>query len=388
MAKVIYLSFNSITEPLVHSQVLSYLQGLQSYKWQFILLTAEGFMTKHQVAQYQKQMKGLGIEWHAVFKTRLGTIAQIYRMYKLASVFIKNNQIALIHARSYFSGTVAYLLHKKTRLPYIYDIRGFWVDEKVYKGRLQQGSVLFRVLKYVDSKIYKSSSGIVSLTSMAVTDIKKFAIWDKVSLPAISVIPTCVNTDKFKSIENEGLNFIYLGSVGQGYMGDVIFKLFHLLQKHYQQHKITLISRSDKELIKKLATINKVDLNRIEHLQLTHDQVPMQLGRGHVGLSFIQNHFSKRASCATKIGEYLSCGMPVLCNSGIGDMDVVLTTNVSVICDEFSEQSLLQAIEDIVNLSNINETSGACVELSKHYFSLKKGIKNYHKLYNTVITEY
>lgn len=385
MNKVLYISFNSISEPLVESQVLSYLQGLQKYGWCFVLMTSEKPMAKQEVLDIQHKMKNLGICWIPVFKGRLSTIGQIYSMVKSAKTIIKDAKIGLVHARSYFSGVVAYLINKITNIPYIYDIRGFWVDEKVYKGRLKPNSMMYKLLKKLDSAIYVNAKAIVSLTSKGMEVIEKFMVWDANKQPTIAVIPTCVDNSKFKKIKTPSKSIVYLGSIGQGYMGNVIFKVFSLVQKHYPDYEIILISRSEDKLIKELAHENNVKLAKLNHLRLNHNQVAGELGRCQIGLSFIQPHFSKEASCATKIGEYLSCGIPVLTNAGIGDMDKVLNDKISVICNDFKEKELLNAIQRIIELSSQETTSNECIKLAASYFSLQTGVDKYNLLYQNIM---
>lgn len=381
MTKVVYLSFNSITEPLVKSQVLSYLQILMNKGYDFILLTAEEQGLRLKEKKYYSKLKSIGIIWIPIYKGKLGLLGQIFNMKRELN---KLSEVALVHARSYFSGVVAYLVFRSEKIPYIYDIRGFWVDEKVYKGRLKAGSMVYKLLKWIDKKIYLKAAGIVSLTKKAKNIISDFKIFDN-NKPLVTVIPTCVNIENFKPLGKPKENVVYLGSVGQGYMGSVIFKIFSLIQKHYPSVKITLISLSQETLINKLAQENSVELSKIEYLSLNHEQVAQVLGKCTFGLSFIKPHYSKKASCATKTGEYLACGMPVLCNSGIGDMDEILSSNVSVFCDNYSNESLLEAVKGILTLASKKSVKEVCQDFSRSYFSLFKGVDKYNNLYKKIL---
>ncbi len=383
MADILYICFNSIYEPLVHSQVLAYMEGLQQKGWRFTLFTAESKMTKSEIDEMSASLRDKDINWCPIFKGRFKVLGQIRQMVNLACQWHKEEKFSLVHARSFYSALAARWVSNKIKIPYIYDIRGFWVDEKVYKGKLRQNSFLYKFLKKLDAKNYNQASGIVSLTQKAVAIIINDCFKNGVKLP-IAVIPTCVDTTVFKSHQNKIKSFVYLGSVGDGYMGDVIFKVFSIVQRNYPNYKIILISRSQKKLVEKLAQNNKVDLSKISHLRLNHQQVPKELGQCTIGLSFIQPHHSKKASCATKIGEYMACGMPVLCNSGVGDMDEILSAEVAVLCDDYSPELLVNAIDDIISLSHKRQTVKLCQSLAGKYFSLKHGIQHYDKLYTKV----
>ena len=56
-----------------------------------------------------------------------------------------------------------------------------------------------------------------------------------------------------------------------------------------------------------------------------------------LGIFFIKPVYSKIASCATKLGEFLSCGVPCITNRGIGDHNEILTNSrTGIVLNDFS----------------------------------------------------
>ena len=53
----------------------------------------------------------------------------IFRVIKVLIILAKN-KISIIHARSYISGFICYIL-SFFKFTFIFDIRGFWIDERV-----------------------------------------------------------------------------------------------------------------------------------------------------------------------------------------------------------------------------------------------------------------
>lgn len=389
MVKVVYICWNSISEPLVDSQVLSYLKELTKKGFEFTLVTVEGKSVKASESDYFKNTDSFGINWQPVYKSSFGSLFTIFNVARMVKRLCKIDTVQLIHSRSFFSTYVAYLVKKQIGIPYIYDIRGFWVDEKVFKGTLKQGGLLFKYLKKLDLKLYNKADGIVSLTQSAKSIIKdQYLQLSKNSTP-IEVIPTCVNHELFHYEESDksSINLVYLGSIGNGYLGEVIFKIFAIAQDNFPELNIILISRSSEKLMAELSFKFGLDLNNITHLRLNHSEVPKALCQSGIGLSFIEPHFSKKASCATKIGEYLASGMPVLCNKGIGDMDEVLSeANVATFCDQYDNESLKIALKNAIEKFKENGIQDRCVKLAQNYFSLQNGVQRYESLYTTIVS--
>ena len=112
--------------------------------------------------------------------------------------------------------------------------------------------------------------------------------------------------------------------------------------------------------------------------------LPYLLSLAKAGLFFIKPVFSKKASSPTKQGEFMSMGLPVICNSGVGDTDFVIDKYQSgVLVDEFNELAYHQAIHQLNKqaFNSVQEIRKGAID----YFSLEKGIDTYLKVYNSLI---
>ena len=84
----------------------------------------------------------------------------------------------------------------------------------------------------------------------------------------------------------------------------------------------------------------------------------------------------------TKLGEIMSMGLPVVCNSGIGDVDeIVRTMNAGIVIDVLDTEHFDVAARQLLNtaFSKTDITAAA-----NTYFSLKKGVVSYRKIYETL----
>jgi len=102
----------------------------------------------------------------------------------------------------------------------------------------------------------------------------------------------------------------------------------------------------------------------------------------NVGVFIIKPLYSKIASMPTKLGEFLGCGVPCLCNSGVGDMPEIVNNNkVGVVLKNFSKEEKIKSIDSLFDLILDPNTKYRCRETALRYFSLDEGVKKYNEIY-------
>jgi len=117
---------------------------------------------------------------------------------------------------------------------------------------------------------------------------------------------------------------------------------------------------------------------------VTPGELPKYLSAADVAISFIKACYSKLSSSPTKIGEYLACGLPIIANRGVGDVDAVMEDNgVGVLLDSFSEEAFLDAIEKARDLSG---AADKCRETARREFDLMSvGGNRYRRIYSRLL---
>src|SRR5581483_635896 len=100
-------------------------------------------------------------------------------------------------------------------------------------------------------------------------------------------------------------------------------------------------------------------------------------------LSFIRPCLSKQASSPTKIAEYLAAGIPVVTNTGIGDLDqLVNSERVGVAVSEFSDEGYRRAARELVALLEDPGVRDRCTAAAHKYFDLEQvGWARYRAVY-------
>jgi glycosyltransferase involved in cell wall biosynthesis len=118
----------------------------------------------------------------------------------------------------------------------------------------------------------------------------------------------------------------------------------------------------------------------------TPDEVPEEIRSFDLGLCFIRPHFSKLASCPTKVGEYLAAGVPVVANSGIGDLDDLLShENVGIVLDDLMRATMVASMPLLRERLSRKDLTAACRRVAEAHFSIGHGIAAYDGLYRKIL---
>lgn len=391
---VLYISYNGIDEPLVHSQVLAYLQGLSSRGYRFSLLTFErSAASAAAVAATRERLAAQGIHWYGVTAHRgwgtLSPLQDVRAGLAIARRLLQARPARLIHARSFIPALIAWRLARHG-MPFLNDLRGFWVDEKVYRGRLRENGLIYRLAKQLEARVLRASDAIVSLSDRGAQALQDFAAWRGGPLPPLVTIPTCVDTARFSVTDTRPRTpprlFGYVGSLSTEYLPECIIGYFVAARRHFPDSRLRLVSRSNAAPLRALAAQQGLPPGSVDIVALPPEQVPAAVARFDVALSFIRPHFSKLASCPTKVGEYLAAGVPVIGNAGIGDMDALLGDGrIGFLLRDFAPDTLEESFRHLHLLWNELGLAARCRDAALTQFSLSEGVNRYDAIYRLLL---
>lgn len=389
---ILYISYDGISEPLGQSQVLSYLEKL-AVDWRIYLISYEkssDLANDTQMSLLRDRCSRAGIFWKPLryHKTPslLATAFDIVVGCMLGWSIVRKHNVQIVHARSYVAAMIALVLKHTKGVRFLFDMRGFWVDERVDGGLWRANGLAFRLGKKIEEIYLKQADHIISLTYAAVKELKKSP-----SLIAphcqISVIPTCVDLQRFSLRDPEmrrSKKFIlgYIGSVGTWYSFDHVLTSFNLLLKQKPESTLLIINRNDHQAIRACLQSYGVAPQSVELIQSTHDDMPRHIARMNAGIFFIKPTFSKRASSPTRLAEYLACGVPFLTNGGVGDVETLLSNfKVGVLVPSFESAGLRTAVGQLVSLAEAPAIHSVCRQVAESDFSLVNGAVRYQQAY-------
>jgi len=390
---ILYISYDGILEPLGSSQIIPYLKGLskKGVKYSILSYEKQADLSRYDdVLKLEKELASHGIKWERLRYHKsppvISTFFDVVYGCLISFWLIKKNGIKIVHARSYVASLIAVILKKVCKNKFIFDMRGFWADERVEGGIWKKESLLYRTAKYFEEKFLCNCDSVVSLTNAGKAEIENLSFFNK-RTTGITVIPTCVDLRKFKLKDEiptnknreEKFTLIYTGSVSTWYMPYEMFEFFEILQKVINNSYFLILTREDKFL----KTILQKSGNNISIFNAGHNMVPQYLHTADTGIAFYKPGYSRKACCPTKFGEYLACGLPVIINSGIGDCDdIILKERVGVVINDFSQEEYESAIKELMQLLDEGDVlKKRCRETAEKYFSLEMGIERYWEIY-------
>lgn len=399
LARVLYVSYDGLLEPIGQSQILPYLEGLSQQGVMFTLLSFEkpGDMAvgSETLARTRARLAAAGIQWFPLrYHKRpalLSTLYDIARGVVWGLRLARRHGAQLLHVRSYVPAFMALPARWLLRCPLLFDIRGFWVDERVEGGIWRRGLV-FRVAKYFERFLYQNAGAVVSLTAAGKAAVERMPAVTAQGIPVL-VIPTCVDTDRFfprapdkALMEQLGFAgkvvFAYIGSVGTWYALDETVDFFRVVTQEIENAAFLFVVRGQKEAVcAQVARCGIEDVSRVVS-EVPHEQVPKWLSIATVGTAFIRPTPSKAASFPTKIGEYLASGLPVVVSGGIGDCDrIVEGERVGVSVREFTVPEYQRAARLLRELLRDEGLPDRCRRTALTHLSLAVGVQRYYSVY-------
>ncbi|TAG94195.1 MAG: glycosyltransferase, partial [Bacteroidetes bacterium] len=339
----------------------------------------------------QKITTEANIDWQYIFYTKkppiFSTLYDINQLKKKAKKICKEKNIKILHCRSYISALIGLEFQKKLGTKFIFDMRGFWADERVDGGLWNLKNPLFKIVynffKKKEKQFIQNADYIISLTHNAKQEIES---WNLIKTDKIQVIPCCVDIDvfdyqHFTNIDkNKNFTISYLGSLGTWYMLPEMIALFRYIKKKYENALFLLITPDSPALI--YAEVEKNGLNKNDFIIqfAERKQVPELLATSHLNLFFVKPAYSKKASSPTKMGEVLASGLPIIANTKVGDNEYLFEKyNCGVLIDSFSEKEYENITHQIEKLLTIPKEN--LKNIAEDYFSLEKGIQKYAKVY-------
>lgn len=386
--KILYISYDGVLDPLGQSQVLEYIY-VNSNKYNFYLVSfekSENLINTNNVIKLKNKLLNHGIKWTYLKYQKKSNVLKIFFSFIKALLIIVNiyhTGFKIIHIRSYIPGIIIYPLLLITRLKLIFDIRGFLPDEKIDRLNWKKNSLKIFFLRYFEKYLIKRSSKVITLTKES-----KHILKNNYNLNNYNIIdiPTCVNIKKFKYKnikQNRNLSFCFIGSVNFAYDFNKIINLCKVIYNTRSNIKFDfyLDDKNNflKNLLKKNNLYKKVNIKYVES-----NKIPSILIEYDYGICILKQNKSVKASFPTKIGEYLSCGLPIICNNFNKDITLMIKKNkLGIVLDNNFESKILKYIDNYHHENN----GKICRDYAEKFLSLEFGSKKYSKLYNEVFNQ-
>lgn len=392
--RILYVSYNGATEPLVQSQVLAYLEGLQRFGHWFKLLTFEkreaALANPAALGRVARQLRALHIQWLPLpYHKRPSLPATLLdALWGTAQAWWLGRSwpFDVAHARSYVPALVGLGLQRLSGVALLFDMRGLMADEFVEGGLWPRGGLKHGLAKWAERHLLAAADEIVVLTE----NIRDYLATLPYVRAPITVIPCCVDLQRFSPSPRVGSGgaqeapcLIYAGSVGTWYLLSEMLRFYRVAREALPGLRFRLLTAAaEHERVRAAARYEGLEEGAIDVGEVPYEQVPGELAQASAGISFRKATFSQRASSPVKIGEYLAAGLPVVANAGVGDTERLLEGNgVGVVVRAFDGQALRSAAGRLAALLGDRETPARCRAIAERELSLELGVQRYQEVY-------
>lgn len=401
---VLYISYDGMTDNLGQSQVLPYVVGLANKGYDFTLVS---FEKPDRYKTYKDEIETIcvtnGIKWVPLKFTAsppiISKIKDLFILKRTVKKLYKLHSFKMVHCRSYVSAGMGLWLKQKYGVKFLFDIRGFWVDERVDGGIWNLKNPFYKILyhyyKRREVEFFNYADHIVTLTKASIPYLNEH---QNVNENKISIIPCATDFNLFKiatinerqqtrsalGISSHNLVISYLGSLGTWYLLDKMLLFFEQLQNKYPNSVFLFITPESPEIIiNQLKELGLPSNNFIFH-KARRAEVSQILSASDISLYFIKQCFSKISSSPTKLGEILATGIPVITNSKIGDTNDLIKKELNgIVIDDFTNESFQSAINQVEQLLQLDNQ--AIRYNAKNIYHLDSALQSYLSCYQKLL---
>jgi glycosyltransferase involved in cell wall biosynthesis len=391
---VLYISYDGILEPLGQSQVLAYLERLATdYRIHLVSFekTAD-WQKREERGAVAARIRAAGIHWHPrrYHKQPSGPATAWDMLVGIASGvwLVWTRRLCIVHARSYVPAAMAVAIRRVTRARFLFDMRGFWADERADAGQWSRNGRMYRVAKRSERRFLLHADHVVSLTAAAVRLMQGFDYLQG-HTPPMTVIPTCADLARFAPRPRQARpRFVvgYVGTASGWYRFDAAARCFRECLALCPGARFLIVNRGEHDFIRARLAEAGVPDDCIELKAVAHAQVPEEMAWMDVAVFFTNESISHQARAPTRLAEFLGCGIPCLGNTGVGDMAEVLEgERVGVAVTEFDDDSLRAGIQRLLALMDEPGLRERCVAAAHRHFSLDDGVRRYAEIYRSLL---
>jgi glycosyltransferase involved in cell wall biosynthesis len=395
----LYLCYFGIREPLVRNQVLPYLRLIAESGIQVNLLTFEPILPdlweEQEKDQLQADLDSQGISWHYLqYHKRPAIPATMWDIFAGAATalrLISKKNIRVLHSRSHIPLAMALMVKLLKPVKLVFDIRGLMAEEYVDNGIWSERSPAFRAIKWLERQGLEKADKIVVLTKIFQSQLLSQGVKNA---NHIQVIPCCV--DLSSHIDFPGnpcpedlkkFEVIYAGSVTGLYLLEEMGRFFLEILRIRPDAFFRILTAASPDYVKQIFDRTGLSLKNYSVSFAKPEDVNKYLQRAVLGVSFRKPTVSQIAASPTKIPEYLAAGIPVVCGSGIGDMEELLeSSGTGIILRSFEAVTFAEAARNAVDMAESLGIRNRCLTTARKYFDLETvGGARYVQIYDQLM---
>ena len=364
---VVYVTHDSLSEGIGMSQIIPVLSGLSKAGFLVGVISCE---KRNPPSQLTQMLSEQNILWKPIKFGRNGAIGGVGRIVRIA---LNLPAAKVYHCRGDISATATSL---RTRKPFLWDVRGLWLDQKIIQSNIQKRHLVIFFAKQLEKRASSKASAVSTLTT-AVYPILRSRHPKMTSNHR--VIPTCTDLNKFKyspSLPTE--NILLLSGVFNNYYDLEVTKQF--IQKCKESFNVEVVWCHGVE-----AERSELGVGETTVKVLSQSEMPNEIANSTFGLAICKENVGESlfGVMPTKVAEFLATGRPVVVSRGIGDLDSMLSEfNAGIVLNSERLDDSVTALEKLLQDPS---TPLRCRELAEKYFSMELAVDKYSAVLKDLI---
>jgi glycosyltransferase involved in cell wall biosynthesis len=385
--RVLLASYDAIADGPGRSQTIPYLSGLAARGHAMAAMSFERPDVLDDAARVAEVETALGgAPWTRVRWRRSPPRDLVYGLTSMRRA-IREHRADFVHARGYVPAFLAQRLGR----PFLFDMRGFWPDERADGGLWTRKSVGYRVWKRIERSLLADARAVVVLTERARDEIARL----RLAPPGtpVRVIPTCADLARFRAVpesqrppECRGARPRYLvfGATGTWYLREETLDLAARALARDPAAVLHVLTLDDPAPIVAGLDARGVTAARRLVRAVPPADAPRWISGARAAIVLLRSAWSKGASCPTKLGELFGCGVPVLMTAGVGDADRIMDgDNVGVTVTGFDADALDASLGALERLwaGGADALRRRCRAVAEREFDLAEGVRRYDAVY-------
>jgi glycosyltransferase involved in cell wall biosynthesis len=409
---LLYVTYDGLLEPLGRSQVVSYLEEAARGDLPISVLSferSEDLRDERKRSSLLAELERCGVSWAPLTRRRgphvPAAIWNLLRGVRAGLSLSRQYPLCIVHARGYVAGLVGLAVKTLTGTRLVFDMRGFWPEERVELGRFQPQGLLYRAAKLVEKRLLAAADHVVVLTESAKAILREREAKARLAAAEIretpiSVIPCCVDLERYRPrprdldlARSHALeSSVVIGNIGAfnpRYLAHEMFRFAFHLMAHRPDLRFVYLTAEPPSALRKVARDAGLDDRNVLVVRAEPSDVPRWLSLFRLGVFFLRPSYAAKASSFVKLGEFLAAGVPVVTNAGVGDVERVLASDrCGLLLPGLTDRDLSafarQALPLLAGPDVPKPIRQQCRAAAVEHFALTDGALRYRAIYDSL----
>jgi hypothetical protein len=405
--RVLYITFDGLLEPLGNSQIFAPVAALARRGIRYHVLSLEkrrDLRDTTRTAAKRELLGKAGADWSFLPYEDGGGMAQVARnvgrLTRMALMITQRQRIDVVHARAHLSAAVAWLVRRARAAPYLFDFRGYWVDEQREQGRWVSRALPYGIAKRAEAQLIRDAAGIVTLTELAAADLRRGMLGRAGPQCPVTTITTIADYARF-TIDGDTtavptfirrrlagkLVVAYIGAINASYDVESTLALFRELHGLRPDAHLLCLTQQAPLMESRLREAS-IGSDAWTIASVSHEAMNEWLRLVDWCLLLLKGPVAKRASMPTKLAELFAAGVRPLqhgCNPEVSDW--VGRAGSGYVLHSLDAAALRAAAVHVMQRPLDREELLLARERTWPHFSLECGVERYAHLLEQIVCE-